>query len=322
MNVDLFDLNLVYLVLGGLLAVLGLVLAIYGLVTWLKRGRKIASRIDTFVSTEFRARDDPKSSPIVPREISGSLFNRTVVSGLKKIGGVLSRYAPQKMLADLEHQLTVAGNPGNMHAATFFGIRILALMGGVMLAYLVNRDLSNIDLTSFALGALAIIIAWLMPISWLKGKMRKRQDEILHGLPDALDMLSVCASAGLGFDQSLQRISGYWETELGYELRRVTREMEMGIPRSEALRNMSDRLAVDDLTRFIATIVQAEKIGMSYAAVLHSQADQMRILRQLRAREIANKLPGKMIMPVALFIFPAMLAVILGPAIPILLNIF
>jgi tight adherence protein C len=135
-------------------------------------------------------------------------------------------------------------------------------------------------------------------------------------------MLSVCASAGLGFDQSIQRISEYWDTELGHELVRVTQEMEMGIPRSEALRNMSARLDVDDLTRFIATIVQAERIGMSYANVLHSQAVQMRVLRQLRAREIANQLPGKMIIPVALFIFPAMLVVILGPAIPVIMSIF
>jgi tight adherence protein C len=141
-------------------------------------------------------------------------------------------------------------------------------------------------------------------------------------LPDALDMLSVCASAGLGFDQSLQKISTYWDTELGREIRRVTNEMEMGVPRSTALRNLSNRLEVDDLTQFIAVIVQAEKIGMSYADVLHSQALQLRVMRQVRAREIANRLPGKIIIPVILFIFPAMIAVILGPAIPTIMSIF
>jgi tight adherence protein C len=85
---------------------------------------------------------------------------------------------------------------------------------------------------------------------------------------------------------------------------------------------MSSRLDVDDLSQFVAIIVQAEKIGMSYSDVLHSQALQLRVQRQYRAREIANKLPGKMIMPIALLIFPAMLAVILGPSIPILLNLF
>ncbi|MDY6868542.1 MAG: type II secretion system F family protein [Chloroflexota bacterium] len=117
-------------------------------------------------------------------------------------------------------------------------------------------------------------------------------------------------------------MSTYWETELGREFQRVIREMEMGVPRVRALKNLSVRVDVDDLSRFILLILQAEKVGMSYADVLHSQAIQMRVQRQYRAREIANKLPGKMIIPIALFIFPAIIAVILGPAIPTLLNAF
>jgi tight adherence protein C len=135
-------------------------------------------------------------------------------------------------------------------------------------------------------------------------------------------MLSVCASAGLGFDQSLQKVSDYWDTELGRELKRVTQEMEMGVARATALRDMSARLDVDDLSQFIAIIIQAEMIGMSYADVLHSQALQLRVLRQYRAREIANKLPAKMIIPLATCILPALIAVILGPAIPTLMDLF
>ena len=135
-------------------------------------------------------------------------------------------------------------------------------------------------------------------------------------------MLSVCATAGLSFDQSLQKISNYWENDLGLEFKRVIQEMEMGIARSVALKNMSLRLDVNDLTQFIAIIVQAEKIGMSYSNVLRNQALQLRVQRQLRAREIANKLPGKIIIPVIIFIFPALIAVILGPAIPVLMDIF
>jgi len=322
MNYNLIDANLVFIILGGLVAFFGLILAIYGIVTWLTRARKITTRVEQFVVADYRMAGDPKASPIVPREISGSFFNRTIGNWFKKLLNYLGKFAPQKMLAETEHKLIIAGNPGNLSATGFFALRLLFLMGGVFLAYLLNRDLTNIDMTSVLLGVLVIIISWLLPASWLNGRVRSRQDDIQRGLPDALDMLSVCASAGLGFDQSLQKISSYWETALGEELQRVTQEMEMGIPRSEALRNMAERLDVDDLSRFIATIIQAEKIGMSYANVLHTQADQMRIMRQLRAREIANKLPGKMILPVALFIFPAMLVVILGPAIPVLLNIF
>jgi len=85
---------------------------------------------------------------------------------------------------------------------------------------------------------------------------------------------------------------------------------------------MADRLDVDEMTSFISIIVQAEEMGMSFADVLHSQADQMRILRQYRAKEVANRMPAKMIIPLAVFIFPALIAVILGPVIPNLLDAF
>jgi tight adherence protein C len=222
----------------------------------------------------------------------------------------------------MEHKLTIAGNPGNMHAGQFFAIRSLLLMAGIFIAFLINRDFKNISTFSVGFGILVILIFFFLPIFWLNGRVQSKQFEIRRELPNALDMLSVCADAGLGFDQSLQKISNYWDTELGHELKRVTQEVEMGVSRGEALKNMSNRLDVDDLSRFISIIIQAEMIGMSYADVLHSQALQMRVLRQYWAREIANKLPAKMILPLALFIFPALIAVILGPTIPTILNIF
>jgi tight adherence protein C len=254
--------------------------------------------------------------------VQGSLLSRTLGGALKKFLDLLGRFTPQTMAHKMDHQLTVAGRPGNLTAAGFFGLRLLLLLVGLGFAYLLNRDPAAISLNSLLFGLLAAVVCWLLPSVWLRGKMRARQDEVQRGLPDALDMLSVCASAGLGFDQSLQKISQYWDTEFGRELQRATNEMEMGLSRAEALRHMSARLDVDDLTRFIATIVQAERIGMSYADVLHSQAEQMRVLRQLRAREFANRLPAKITIPLVLFIFPAMLIVILGPAIPTLLSAF
>jgi tight adherence protein C len=98
--------------------------------------------------------------------------------------------------------------------------------------------------------------------------------------------------------------------------------MELGESRSNALRSMSNRLDVKDLSQFIAIITQAEKIGMSYADVLQSQSLQMRMLRQQRVREHINRLPGKMVIPMALLIFPAILAVILVPIIPVIMNAF
>jgi tight adherence protein C len=305
-------------------SVLGIGLFIFGIMTLVTRGNRVSNRMDSFVVTDFQseANGDSQTRRIIAREITGSLFSRTIERWLHKLLSLLGRFAPKNMSVDLEHQLTIAGNPGNLHAAEFYALRIIFFVLGIGMGVIVARNLSQMGMTAIALALVIVIVGLMLPNVWLKGRVRERQNEIQRGLPDALDMLSVCASAGLGFDQSLQKISDYWDTDLGHEFRRVIHEMEMGISRTESLRNMSERLDVDDLSRFIALMIQAEKVGMSYADVLHSQAVQMRVQRQYRAREIANKLPGKMIMPIALLIFPAMLAVILGPSIPLILNLF
>ncbi|MBG0787185.1 MAG: type II secretion system F family protein [Anaerolineaceae bacterium] len=320
---NLLDSDLLFVGVGVVVVFIGLGTITYGIISWLKSGKKVSNRIEQFVNAEpITSEDGPKRPMIVQREISGSLFNRTIVNWFKKILQFLGRFTPEKLVIDLEHKLTIAGNPRNMHAGEFYAIRFLAFVAGIVVAFIMNRDFKNIDLKMLGIGALVILICYMYPSVWLNGKVRARQDEIQRGLPDALDMLSVCASAGLAFDQSLLKISGYWDTDLGHEIKRVTKEMEMGISRATALRNMSTRLDVDDLSRFVAIIIQAEKVGMSYADVLHSQALQMRVQRQFRAREIANKLPGKMLFPIALLIFPAMLAVILGPSIPAIMDLF
>lgn len=322
MQLDMINTTQLSLILGASVAALGLGFAIYGIFTWLKWRNRISNRMDQFVAAEVVFVNEAPPSKIIPREISGSLFSRTTGKWFKNLLKFLGKYTPEKMAVEIEHKLTIAGRPGNMGAGEFYAIRFLVLLAGIFLAYLLNSDFTNFNMTNIIFGILAIVATLLLPDLWLNGKVRTRQDEIRRTLPDALDMLSVCASAGLGFDQSLQKISEYWETELGVELKQVTQEMEMGISRSDALRHLGRRLEVDDLSRFVAIIIQAEKVGMSYSDVLHSQAAQLRVLRQFRAREIANKLPGKMIFPVALFIFPAILAVILGPAIPLLLTAF
>ena len=106
--------------------------------------------------------------------------------------------------------------------------------------------------------------------------MRARQEKIRRGLPDALDMLSVCAEAGLGFDQAIQRVSEHWKTPVAVELGRVVQEMEMGVQRQQALRNLADRIDIMELSSFVAVIIQSDQLGMSIAETLHVQAKQMR----------------------------------------------
>ncbi|HSN50512.1 MAG TPA: type II secretion system F family protein, partial [Bacteroidales bacterium] len=269
MNFNLFDSNMTYILLGVVVLLLISGLAIYGVITWSKKGNKVASRLETFVAPDVQPTVTPIGGQIIPREITGSLLSRTLARWFNQFIHFLGSKTPEKQAVELNHKLEIAGNPYKMHAGEYYAFQFLMLLAGVFLAFLLNRDLKHINLTFVLFGGFIIIICLLLPSVWLNGLIRTKQDEIRRGLPDALDMLSVCASAGLGFDQSLQKISDYWDSALGLELKRVTHEMEMGVSRGVALKNMSARLDVDDLTRFIAIVVQAEKIGMSYSEVLH-----------------------------------------------------
>ena len=313
--------EMLILLVGLLVLILGITLIISGFARWTKKSARLSDRLDQYVVREDEKAPKPKRR-ILFREASGSLLSRTIGSWGQSLVGVIGRYTPQKNVDRTEHLLGIAAYPMGMHAGSFYLLRMVIFLLGIVAAYLINSDLKNLQFTQVLIGVLVIVLAYLLPNNWLNGKVHARQDEIRRGLPDCLDMLSVCAAAGLGFDQSLQKISDYWETDLGKEFKRTLNEMEMGVSRTTALTNMSDRLDVDDLTSFITIIIQAELMGMSYADVLHSQAMQLRVMRQYRAREMANKLPAKMIIPLALFIFPAIIIVILSPVFPRILNIF
>lgn len=324
MNLLLNNSTLIIVLFATILGVLGLFVLIAGVVTFGSKEVNVSRRVKEFVlePDQKKVEDEVKGKRILPRDLSGSIASRTIVPAIKKLIEFFGKYTPTKSVNKLNKQLSIAGNPMNMRAQEFYGFRVLILFIGIGLAGLINYKHIPLETNSLLMGLAIIVFALLLPLMWLNSKVRNAQNEIRHNLPDALDMLSVCATAGLGFDQSLQKITEYWPTALGREFKRVTQEMEMGMSRSQALRNMADRLDVDELTSFISIIVQAEEMGMSFADVLHSQADQMRIMRQYRAKEIANRMPAKMIIPLAIFIFPALIAVILGPVIPTLMNAF
>lgn len=311
------------LIIGiAIIAVLGVGIVFYAIVRMLVGASRLSTRLEQAIEPVAPVFENPSEQQIIGREISGSLFNRTVESGLNKLLNFLGKYTPKKTREALEHKLDIAGHPGNLRAGQFYALQFIFLLVGIGVAYYLNRDFSKINTNNLLMGVAAIFTLYELPTVWLNRAMRGRQEQITKGLPDVLDMLSVCASAGLGFDQSLQKISHHWDTELGREFKRVTEEMELGETRANALKSMSSRLDVKDLSQFIAIITQAEKIGMSYADVLYSQAMQMRMLREQRMREQINRLPGKMVIPMALLIFPAILAVILVPIIPVIMNAF
>jgi tight adherence protein C len=282
----------------------------------------VAERIENFVADSEESQANRRTQRLIERrEFSGSLLSRTIFPMFRRLAGLFSRITPAGTIESIGRQLVIAGHPFGLGPREFYGIRVLLTFLGLGGAYLIltRREFNALNV-SLAVGV--ALLGYIIPVLWLRMKVIKRQTLIQRQLPDALDMLSVCATAGLGFDQSLQRVSEYWDTELSAELARTMGEMEMGLSRSESLRNLSDRLDVSELSSFVTLILQADQLGMSISDTLQAQAEQMRVERHYRAEEQARKIPIKMLLPMAFLIFPAILAIILGPAVPDLIGFF
>ena len=253
-------------------------------------------------------------------EIRGSFINRTIVPLFRGLGLFFSRLIPGGSVEDLDRQMVIAGNPLGMRGREFAGMRVIFLLLGGFLAYMIITRFEGT--ASFIVAIGAAVLVFYLPKFWLGSVVRRKQEKIRRNLPDALDMLSVCADAGLGFDQSLQRVSESWEGPLAIEFDRVVNEMSMGETRASAMRSMARRLDVPEVSSFVAVILQSYELGMGIADTLHAQADQMRTERRYWAQEQARKMPTKMLFPLILLILPAMFAVILGPTIPAMREVF
>jgi tight adherence protein C len=230
----------------------------------------------------------------------------------------MARFTPQRTLESTKHKLELAGNPNNWSATEFLGVRGLAAVLLAVLTFLLTM-LANTALGQrFLFTAGMALLGFMLPTVWLGGRIRRRQDEIVKTLPDALDLLTISVEAGLPFDGAMQRVADKWDNEVSKGFQRVLTELRVGKSRPEALRDMADRMEVPDVTQFIAALIQADTLGISIAKVLRIQSEQMRIKRRQRAEEKAQQAPIKMLIPMTFLIFPTILIVILGPAILVL----
>jgi len=251
-------------------------------------------------------------------ELAQPFSDRVLVPLVEASARFMARFTPARTLEVTRHKLDLAGNPNNWSATEFFGIRGLAalLLAALTLALTV---LSGAGLAQQLLFTLLMgLLGFFLPVVWLSRRIRRRQQEVIRTLPDALDLLTISVEAGLPFDGAMQRVAEKWDNEISRAFERMLNEMRMGKSRREALRNMASRIEVPDVTSFVAALVQADQLGISIAKVLRSQSEQMRIKRRQRAEEKARQAPIKMLIPMTFLIFPTILIIILGPALLIL----
>ena len=253
-------------------------------------------------------------------ELSQPFSDRVVRPAVSTLLNALGRLTPQRNIRELQHKLEVAGRPYGWTVVSFVGLRLLvAVLLGVLSFVLLL--FSDVDVARRLLLVAAVtLLGYYLPLLWLSSRMRRRQHALLRALPDGLDMLNICVGAGLGFDAALSRVGEQWHTPLADEFNRVVAEIRLGKTRRQALLDLARRAEVPEIENFIATIVQADQLGVSIAKVLRTQAEQMRIFRRQRAEEQARQAAIKLLFPLVFLIFPSLLAVLLGPAIPQIIN--
>jgi tight adherence protein C len=251
-------------------------------------------------------------------ELAQPFGRRILVPMIDASAGFASRFTPQRTIEATRHKLELAGNPNNWTPAQFVGVRGLAalLLGTLTFALTMLSSVGPLQQILFVL--VMILIGFMLPSIWLGQRIKRRQNDILKTLPDAIDLLTISVEAGLPFDGAMQRVADKWDNEISRAFGRVLTELRVGKSRRDALRDMSDRAGVPDVTSFVAALVQADQLGISIAKVLRIQSEQMRIKRRQRAEEKAHQAPIKMLFPMVFLIFPTLWIVILGPAIIIL----
>lgn len=223
----------------------------------------------------------------------------------------------RKDAAAVRQFLVQAGYRSPNAVAIYWGTRLFgagALGAGASIVLVALGARSNQVLTAMICGG---ILGWIGPSFYVGRRRRSRMKELQQALADTLDLLVVCVEAGLGLNQALVRVADeirHVSRAMSDEFTLTNLEIRAGIERSEALRNLAERTGVDDIRALTAVLIQTDRFGTSVATALRTQSDTMRVKRRQRAEEAAAKTTIKMIPPLVFFIFPAIFAVILGPA--------
>jgi tight adherence protein C len=222
--------------------------------------------------------------------------------------------------SDLQKDLLRAGYRRESASVIFLGLKaflaIVFLGVSIMIRIWVLKTISSFHLILFSV--VLTYIGFYLPNLWLRIKSARREERILEGFPDALDLMVVCVEAGIGLDAAINRVGEEMKLSnkvLAEEFRLLSLELRAGKQRRDALRNLATRTGLEDVSSLVSLLIQTDKFGTSVAQALRVHSESMRIKRYQKAEELATKLPVKLIFPLIIFIFPSIFVTVLGPAI-------
>lgn len=271
-------------------------------------------------NSRFKKYLEKTDTDIYDLELNRPLSERILIPLYKKITNRISKLFPKKRQEILKNKLVHAGLM--LSPQDFFLIHIavmIILPASLSLLLYIGKCHVKYIVIAFIYFTAA---GYLIPKYWLDARIRKRKYLATKELPGIIDLLTVSMEAGLSFDMALTKIISRSEGFLIDELELALNKIKRGIPRRDALREMAQKLDIDELTNFIGVILQAEKLGISISKILRVQSAQIRESRRQWAKEKGGKAAVKIVLPLVIFILPVIFIVLLGPPILNAKNIF
>lgn len=295
------------------LVVLTLLINIYILISYIGRIKsRSAHRFSKYLL------DDKMT--VYDLEMSKPLSERIVHPLRSKLSASLIRLYPRKRQQILSTSLARAGlrlSPQEF-AAVHICSTVIPPMAAALLMYVSGSSIDDMVM----IPTLFAVAGYLMPRYWLNVRINRRKQAALKELPGIIDLLTVSMESGLSFDMSVVKLVSKSTGVLIPDFEVAINKMKHGISRRDALKDMADRLGIDEFTNFVGSVLQAERLGISIGKILKIQAAQMRESRRQWAKEKGGKAAVKIFIPLVLFIFPVIFIVLLGPSIMNIITLF
>jgi tight adherence protein C len=247
------------------------------------------------------------------QEMSQSFSRRALIPVLSAAGRVARRVTPLDARDRLTRKLLLAGSPAGWDAERVMAFKIIGLVGGFVLGFVVASSTGLSGVVTVLVAGLFTFAGFIAPDTIVNGRVEDRQREILRTLSDTLDLLTISVEAGLSLNASISQVVQNVPGVLSQEFARMLQEIQLGVPRSDAFRHLAERTDVDELNAFALAMIQADVFGVSIAGVLRTQAEQLRIKRRQRAEAKAQQIPVKIVFPLILCVLRALFVVIVGP---------
>jgi len=259
---------------------------------------------------------------VIRSEEFTDVFYKIKDQAVKLVGslGKLVKPKSEGGASQLQKNLLRAGYRRETTSVIFLGLKAFLSFVFLGISVLIRIWVLK-TLSSFHLILFSIVLAYIgfyLPNLWLRIKSARREEKILEGFPDALDLMVVCVEAGIGLDAAINRVGEEMKLSnkvLAEEFRLLSLELRAGKQRRDALRNLATRTGLEDVSSLVSLLIQTDKFGTSVAQALRVHSESMRIKRYQKAEELATKLPVKLIFPLIIFIFPSIFVTVLGPAV-------